>query len=78
MHKLSLTSQKKLDFEKKIWTRGSSNKEPNLRKIDMHQLILGSKAKSSTKFFIKEKLNMIGLFMIAEKTKGMYQGCAII
>jgi hypothetical protein len=44
----------------------------------MHQLILGSKAKSSTKFFIKEKLNMIGLFMIAEKTKGMYQGCAII
>ncbi len=36
--------------------KGDPIKKPNLRKIDMHQLILGSKAKSSTKFFIKGKI----------------------
>jgi hypothetical protein len=35
--------------------KGDLIKKPNLRKIDMHQLIIGSKAKSSTKFLIKGK-----------------------
>jgi len=45
MHGLSLTSQKNKDFEKKNEQQRHPIKKPNLRKIDMHQLILGSKGK---------------------------------
>jgi hypothetical protein len=50
MHKLSLTSQKKWTLKNIYEQEGHPIKKPNLRKFDMHQLILGSKAKSSTKF----------------------------